>query len=64
MLVSKSKVKKYIKDQCAVLRPGWKMTQVSDAAIVNLDAKLRVFIQNAIKSHPTVGKTFTFELGE
>jgi hypothetical protein len=57
-LLNKAEVKRFIMDKAALHRPGWRMTQISNAALVAIEAKLSNMITNAVKSHATRGKTF------
>lgn len=60
MLLNVAATKKFIKQYAKDKRQGWQMNRVSDEAIENLNAKLRIIIMEAIQRHPTVGKTFTY----
>lgn len=58
-LICDSHVKHFIKEKVKRLRPGWGMTQVSEDALNLVEAKLRAWLIDAVKRHPTRGKTFT-----
>jgi len=57
-LICESHVKKFILAKCLSLRPGLKFNRVSQDALDKIEAKLHNMIINAIKAHPSVGKTF------
>lgn len=57
-LLNKSAVKACILRHVEHLRKGWDCTQVSAAAIEQIEAKLQNIIREAVKKHPTRGKTF------
>lgn len=57
-LICKSHVKRYILQRTKKLRPGFPCSRVSTSAIVGIDTSLRAIIDNLIKTHPTMGKTF------
>ena len=57
-LVCESHLKEFIREKAARLRPGWECRAVSGEAVEKIDAKLRAMVIEAVKRHPTVGKTF------
>jgi hypothetical protein len=57
-LISASKVRTFILDTWADMRPGHDITQVSAEALETLEADLRRLIRAKIRSHPSMGKTF------
>jgi hypothetical protein len=57
-LLNKAKVRQYILDTTARLRPGWTCTRVSGEAVDRIEAKLRAMIRTQIQGHPTKGQTF------
>ncbi len=57
-LINSKEVKSYILRYAKDNRKGWDCTRVSDRALNEINAKIMVMIQNAVKSHPTRGKTF------
>jgi len=59
-LICESHVKEYVKLKVKNLRPGWDCRFVSQNALDVIDAKLRNIVINAIKRHPTKGKTFRY----
>ena len=58
MLLCEAHVKRYILETAKRVRPGWRVTRVSQAAIEQINAQLRDRLMEQIKSHPTVGQTF------
>lgn len=62
MLISPSKVRKFIKEQIKAKRQGWNATQISSSSIQNINGKVMAMIIDAVIHHPTKGKTFDFEL--
>lgn len=50
----KSLILRCVKDS----RKGWDCTRVSDKALNDINTKLMLMIQKAVRSHPTKGKTF------
>lgn len=57
-LINSKEVKAYILRYARDNRKGWDCTRVSAKALNIINAKLMVIIQNAVKAHPTKGKTF------
>lgn len=58
-LINRSHTKDYILDAVQRLRPEWGANRVAGHVIDQLDYKVRQYIIDAIKRHPTVGKTVT-----
>lgn len=58
-LICESHVKRFILLKIKALRPGLKFTRVSQNALDKIEAKLHNLIINAIKQHPSRGKTFS-----
>ncbi len=57
-LLNKSQTKKFILAKFQSLRVGMPITRVSEEALERLEARLRAWIIEEVKSHPTIGKTF------
>lgn len=57
-LINVAHVKTLILRRTAELRKGWTCTRVSRSALEDINTKLRLMIDRAIKSHPSVGQTF------
>jgi hypothetical protein len=57
-LLNRAGVKEFIHQRREVLRPGWKCTQIAESSLDTIEAKLKNMIDNMLKSHPSVGKTF------
>ena len=57
-LLNQARVRRFILDRVKDLRPFWPCTRVSAEALADIEADLRRRLTNAIRSHPTVGKTF------
>ncbi len=57
-LINSKEVKAFILRYARDNRKGWNCTRVSDRALNVINANLMVMIQKAVKSHPTIGKTF------
>jgi len=62
-LICESHVKDFIKLKAERLRTGWQCHYVSQNALDTIDAKLRAWLIQSIKQHPTRGKTFTEIIG-
>lgn len=62
MLLNRSATKKHIMEKLKELRPTLGITQVSAESLQNIEARLKVMIDEQIKSHPSSGKTFKVEL--
>jgi len=58
-LINTSAVRAYILARAEETRPGWKLTRVSDKAINQINAKLRLSLQGYVQRHPSRGQTFT-----
>ena len=56
-LINKAQCKKFALRWAKESRMGWKPERVSKQFIDDLETKVRLVIQSAIKRHPTVGKT-------
>jgi hypothetical protein len=57
MLLNKSAVRTTILSRAKVLRPGHEFTQVAPTVYLQLDQKLRRYIDDLITRHPSTGKT-------
>lgn len=58
-LICDKHVKEFILKKAESMRKGWDVTCVSKSALDKIEAKVRAMIIQAVKSHPTRGKTFT-----
>ena len=56
-LLNKAQCKKFALRWAKESRTGWNPERVSKQFIDDLEARVRLAIQSAIKRHPTVGKT-------
>jgi hypothetical protein len=56
-LLNKAQCKKFALRWAKESRTGWKPDRVSKQFIDDIETKVRLLIQSAIKRHPTVGKT-------
>jgi hypothetical protein len=59
LLLNSKEVKACILRQCQSIRPEWDCTRVSNKVLDDLNYKLTWYITQAVKRHPTRGKTFT-----
>ena len=57
-ILNKKATKALILKRAEALRPGWKCERVSAKALIQIEAFIRVKVDNAIHKHPSVGKTF------
>lgn len=60
MLLNKKETRKYILERFAATRPHLSIERVSGQAIADIDAKLRLMINRAVHSYPSIGKTFRY----
>lgn len=58
-LTSPTNIKKYVMARAKVLRPAWKVTQVSAQVYEEAETHLRLWLDNRLKAHPTRGQTFS-----
>ena len=58
MLINKKHVRDYILEMAKEIRPGFTCTRVSAEAMLQIDVKLRMILRNAVRAHPSKGKTF------
>ena len=56
--LNKSVTRKRILEKIRDTRPGWKVTRVSEAVLIQLDARIDLILDNAVHAHPSTGKTF------
>ncbi len=59
-LINKKHTRDYIKDRFASTRPHVGVTRVSNKALQDIEAKVRLMINRAVHSHPSTGKTFMY----
>lgn len=59
-LINQKEVRRYIKERFASTRPHLKINRVSAQALQDVESLLRVMINKAVHSHPSVGKTFMY----
>ena len=57
-ILNQSATKKFILSKFASLRPGMPITRVSQEAVEKIEARLRAWIIEEVKRHPSIGKTF------
>jgi len=57
-ILNKQETKKYILETTKALRPEWGCTQISVSILMQIELKTKAYIRDAIRRHPTVGKTF------
>ncbi len=58
MITNRAAMKRYILHMTELLRPGWECTCVSAAALDDIEALVRNRVREAVRRHPTRGKTF------
>ncbi len=56
-LINRAQCKKFALRWAQENRRGWEPERVSKQFLDDLDTKIRMTIQSAIKRHPSVGKT-------
>jgi len=56
-LINRTECRKFALRWAQEHRKGWTTNRVSKQFLDDLDAKVRIMIQTAIKRHPTVGQT-------
>ena len=56
-LINRAQCKKFALRWAQENRKGWATNRVSKQFLDDLDAKVRLMIQSAIKRHPSVGQT-------
>ncbi len=56
-LINRAQCKKFALRWAQENRRGWQPERVSKQFLDDLDTKIRMAIQSAIKRHPSVGKT-------
>lgn len=59
MLINRKATKAFILAKCESMRPWSKFNRVKGDVFEKLDARLRAMIVEEVRSHPSVGKTFT-----
>ena len=57
-ILNRSAAVEYIKMRGEVDRPGFKFTQVSNQALDKIEIHTKNYIQELLRSHPCIGKTF------
>ena len=57
-LINKSATKKFILAKFKSIRPGMPIRRVSNESLEKLEAKLRAWIIEEVKIHPSIGVTF------
>ena len=57
-ILNKKNTKQYILEQAKIVRQGWDCSRVSASALLHLELKLQRYIRDALKRHPSTGKTF------
>jgi hypothetical protein len=56
-LINRAQCKKFALRWAQEHRRGWSANRVSKQFLDDLDAKVRIVIQSAIKRHPSIGRT-------
>jgi len=56
-LINRAQCKKFALRWAQENRKGWATNRVSKQFLDDLDAKVRILIQSAIKRHPSIGQT-------
>lgn len=59
MLLNKAHVRAYILRRQHEIRPGWEFRYVGAQVYDDLNEKVRLYIDGALKRHPSSGKTFS-----
>lgn len=59
MLINKKAVKVLALDARKRLRPSWNSNRVSGEFLENAEAALKRWVEDRVRSHPSVGKTIT-----
>ena len=57
-ILNRKAVKDHILNTCEKSRAGWECTRVSKQAIDEIEAFVRMKINESVHRHPSVGKTF------
>ena len=57
-LLNKQNTKAYILETTKALRPEWGCTQISASILMQIELKTKAYIRDAIRRHPSKGKTF------
>ena len=57
-ILNRKATKQLILKRAEVLRPGWMCKRVSAAALNQIEAFIRVKVDESIHKHPSRGKTF------
>jgi len=57
-LLNRKATKKYILEKCITKRPGWECGRVSKQALDEIEFFVMSKIDESIRRHPTLGKTF------
>lgn len=57
-LLNKKQVKRFILAKFQNLRPGMPINRVSQDALDKIEARLRNWLVEEVKIHPTIGQTF------
>lgn len=60
-LINKTATKRFIINKFKSLRPGMPIDRVSKLSLERIEAKLRAWLIEEVKYHPTIGKTFHIE---
>jgi len=57
-IINRAELKRYILSMTEALRPGWNCKRVSATVLDDIEGFMMSRIREAIRRHPTVGKTF------
>lgn len=60
-LINQSATKKFIIAKFRSMRPGMSIDRVSKLSLERIEAKLRAWLIEEVRYHPTIGKTFHIE---
>jgi len=57
-ILNQIQTKKFILAKFSSIRPGMPITRVSKESLEKIEARLRAWIVEEVKRHPSIGKTF------
>lgn len=57
-VINRAELKRYVLHMAELLRPGWDCQRVSASALDEFEAMFKNSVRNAVRMHPTRGKTF------
>lgn len=50
-------MKKYIRERLALLRPAWKVTNISEGVLIDIENAIKHVVDDTVRRHPSRGKT-------